>query len=474
MKITAQQWNRYISVLRELNNKAAEDMIKYMASHDIAKIGDTFVLSEVERKALTDYAFGIATKYGEGASAAAAEMYDAIAVASKASVPPAVPAPTATYGEVAKTVNGTLKQSPEIVPGAVGRLVKTAGVDTTMQNAIRDGAYWAWVPQGDTCAFCIMLASKGWQRASKKALKNGHAEHIHANCDCTYVVRFGDDLFVEGYDPQQYLDMYQSADGTRWQDKLNSMRRQFYAENKATVGTGPVAEEFIPKNVFKPGKTTAEVEDIVREFVDEDRFGAIGVSFKSVDLGIANDTAKAVFDFFNKYDVPKLGGISAPVKNTTREKMMSGGIAVYSPVRNALLLNKDSLKSVKVAQKTLLAEKLTVTKFLEHPELYDMNKLSPRVKRVLEQSQISGRGLVAENVTDCINHELGHALEKQLRKLPNYDDVIKRMDKYAPKISGYATDDVGEYIAESFASYCKGEDVVDPQLVKLFRQMEKK
>lgn len=235
MRITDKQWNRYISVLRELNNKAAEDMIKYMASHDIAKIGDTFVLSEVERKALTDYAFGVATKYGEGASAAAAEMYDAIAVASKAKVPPAVPAPTATYGEVAKTVNGTLKQNPEIVPGAVGRLVKTAGVDTTMQNAIRDGAYWAWVPRGDTCAFCIMLASNGWQKASAKALKNGHAEHIHANCDCTYVVRFGNDLFVEGYDPQQYLDMYQNADGTRWQDKLNSMRRDFYAENKDKI-----------------------------------------------------------------------------------------------------------------------------------------------------------------------------------------------------------------------------------------------
>ena len=235
MRITDKQWNRYISVLRELNNKAAEDMIKFMTNHNITKVGNAYVLSKQERKTLIDYAYALATKYGEGAAAAAAEMYDAIAMASKANVPPAVPAPTATYDEVAKAVNGTLKQSPDIVPGAVSRLVKTAGVDTTMQNALRDGAYWAWVPRGETCSFCIMLASNGWQKASKKALKNGHAEHIHANCDCTYVVRFGDNLFVEGYDPQQYLDMYNDADGTRWQDKLNSMRRDFYAENKNKI-----------------------------------------------------------------------------------------------------------------------------------------------------------------------------------------------------------------------------------------------
>jgi hypothetical protein len=235
MKITDRQWNRYISVLRELNNKAAEDMIKFMTSHNITKVGNAYVLSKQERKTLIDYAYALATKYGEGAAAAAAEMYDAIAMASKANVPPAVPAPTATYDEVAKAVNGTLKQSPDIVPGAVSRLVKTAGVDTTMQNALRDGAYWAWVPRGETCSFCIMLASNGWQKASKKALKNGHAEHIHANCDCTYVVRFGDNLFVEGYDPQQYLNMYNSADGVGWEEKLNTMRRDFYAENKDKI-----------------------------------------------------------------------------------------------------------------------------------------------------------------------------------------------------------------------------------------------
>lgn len=235
MIISDKAWNRYISVLRELNNRAAEDMIRYMTKQGWANIGGDFVLTSYERQALIDYAYGLATKYGEGAAAAACEMYDAVAVAQKARVKPAEPAKTATYSETAKAVNGTLKQSPEVVPSAVSRLVKMAGVDTTMQNALRDGAYWAWVPRGDTCAFCIMLASNGWQKASKKAIKDGHAEHIHANCDCTYAISFGGPGDVEGYHPNQYLDEYENADGSSWQEKLNSMRRDYYQENSEEI-----------------------------------------------------------------------------------------------------------------------------------------------------------------------------------------------------------------------------------------------
>lgn len=234
MRITDKQWNRYISVLRELNNKAAEDMIKYMASKGWAQINGAYVLSQQERKDLIDFAYGLATIYGEGATAAACEMYDAIALAQQARVPPAVPAATATYEETAKAVNGTIKKSTALVPGAVSKLVKMAGADTTLQNAKRDSAYCAWVPRGDTCAFCIALASRGWQPAPA-SMVGDHAAHIHDNCDCAFVVRWGKDLSVEGYDPQRYRDMYDNASGVTSKDKLNSMRRKFYAENSEKI-----------------------------------------------------------------------------------------------------------------------------------------------------------------------------------------------------------------------------------------------
>ena len=120
---------------------------------------------------------------------------------------------------------------------AVGRLVKRAGVDTTVKNALRDGAQWAWIPSGDTCAFCIMLASRGWQNASKKALRNGHAEHVHSNCDCTYAVRHNSRTKYKSYDPDKYMEMYEEADedGKSWQSRVNVMRRQQYAENKDKI-----------------------------------------------------------------------------------------------------------------------------------------------------------------------------------------------------------------------------------------------
>lgn len=295
MIITDKTWNRYISVLRQLNNRAAEDMIRYLAKQDYVDIDGTYVLTTRQRKELIDYAYGVSTKYGEGAAAAACEMYDAIAVLQKASVEPAVPAATATYNEVGKAVNGTLKQNPDLVPSTVSRLVKTAGADTTLKNAIRDDAYWAWVPQGDTCAFCITLASRGWQKASEKALKGGHAEHIHSNCDCTYAIRFAPDLNVEGYDPQVYKDMYDEAEGSTAQQKINAMRRQFYAENKATVGTGSLAEEFISKATNR-----TEAYNTLQTM-----FGSISDNVKNIDEKLLIENVNELKALNDKYKILK-------------------------------------------------------------------------------------------------------------------------------------------------------------------------
>ena len=235
MTISAKAWKNYITILRRVSDRATKEMNAFISSQSIRFNNGTISRDEYDQLVI-DYAYALATKYGEAAGAAACEMYDAIAALQGANVAPAVMAPTATYGEAAKAVNGTMKTgNPKIVSDATGRLVKMVGVDTMQQNALRDGAEWAWIPQGDTCAFCLTLASNGWQPASKKAIKNGHAEHVHANCDCTYAVRFDSDLTVEGYDPQIYKDMYYDADGNTPQERINALRREFYAENKEII-----------------------------------------------------------------------------------------------------------------------------------------------------------------------------------------------------------------------------------------------
>lgn len=66
---------------------------------------------------------------------------------------------------------------------------------------------------------------------SKKALKGGHAEHIHSNCDCQYTIRHDSRTTVAGYDPDKYLSMYRNAEGSTPQERINSMRRAEYANS---------------------------------------------------------------------------------------------------------------------------------------------------------------------------------------------------------------------------------------------------
>ena len=213
-------WERYIARLKKISDVAAAEMQAYV---DRFGFGNT--------TAIINQAYAIATKYGEAAASAACEMYDAVASVSRVKVPAAMPAETATYGDMAKAINGAIKQAAEgQVPQIVGRKVKQAGADTTLKNAIRDGAEFAWIPHGDTCAFCITLASRGWQTASEKALKEGHAEHIHSNCDCEYAVRFSDRDGVHGYNPDFYKRIYDSHGSD-----INAIRREQYQKNKEKI-----------------------------------------------------------------------------------------------------------------------------------------------------------------------------------------------------------------------------------------------
>ena len=219
MQISAKTWNEYVTRLSRLNQKAGQLMREYIDAHGTANTDD-----------LVAYAYGLVTKYGEGSAELACQMYEALAEAQGVYVPAAEPAETANYSEVARMVSATKDQNPANLPNGVSRLVKRAGADTTLKNAIRDGAEWAWIPHGDTCPFCITLASNGWQKASQKLLKGGHAEHVHANCDCEFAVRFRSDTTVAGYDPDKYYRQYREAGGD-----INKMRRIDYAARKDAI-----------------------------------------------------------------------------------------------------------------------------------------------------------------------------------------------------------------------------------------------
>ena len=205
--------------MSQISQKAADMLEAWISKHGTD-----------DKQALIDYAYSLTGRYGQAAGALACQMYEATAAAQGVVVQTAEMAELPERWEVAKAVQGTMKQSQAKIPDTTARLVKQVGADTTLKNARRDGAQFAWIPHGDTCAFCITLASRGWQDISKNALRNGHAEHIHANCDCEYAVRFDGHSTVAGYDPEKYLEEYNAAGGD-----INAMRRARYAENKDKI-----------------------------------------------------------------------------------------------------------------------------------------------------------------------------------------------------------------------------------------------
>ena len=256
MIVTARAIAEYRNMLSRISARAADEVQQYMMDHHF-EIDETFM----------EFVDSIVVKYGEAAGSLSAQFYDNLAeywqiqnasqtfvdvvqkplqIAEVADLP--------TEDEIAKAIYGTMKESPNKIPSTVGRLVKRTAEDTTLKNAIRDGAQFAWVPNSDTCPFCIMLASRGWQYASKKTLKNGHAEHIHPNCDCTYVVRFDSTSSVDGYDPDKYLEMYNEADGD-----LNAMRRKLKSTNdKFQRKPYDVTKEYM--SLATPGRGTIDFD----------------------------------------------------------------------------------------------------------------------------------------------------------------------------------------------------------------------
>lgn len=222
MRITKQAWNSYVNKLSKIDRTAAVVMQRWIDSN-----------SGASSENIVSAAYLLTGKYGEAAAALACEMYDELAIAQGKVIQPAVPVEPPGENYVKSAVSGTIQEKGiNSVPDLVSRMVKQTGADTTLKNAKRDGAYFAWIPGGDSCAFCLTLASRGWQKASKKTIKGDHAEHIHNHCKCEFAINFDGPGVVEGYDPDKYKRMYDDAEGATPQDRINYMRRQQYTVNK--------------------------------------------------------------------------------------------------------------------------------------------------------------------------------------------------------------------------------------------------
>lgn len=219
--ISAKEWLAFVKKSAQINETAAKEM------NDYARI----VWNDPNRtRLILNFAYDAIQKYGNASATLSALLYDSIASIEGLALPAAELASPPTYPMVAEAINGTMKhaQQTEAVANTVSRLVKYTGQTTLIQNAARDGAEAAWIPSGrETCPFCIILASRGWEYVKEGA----SVEHLHSNCDCSYMIRHRSDINVAGYDPDKYLSMYNNAEGNTSAEKIKSMRRALQEQN---------------------------------------------------------------------------------------------------------------------------------------------------------------------------------------------------------------------------------------------------
>lgn len=218
--------------IRDVQTLIEADLRAFWASIDVSTPASA-------RTALDRYVPQLVQAYGESAALVAADYYDELR--SKASAPGAFlarmadPAPIEQVRGANRWAVGPLaaadtRQALANVLQAGRRLVVQPARATIAHSATLDpaGPGWARVPTGSkTCAFCLMLASRGPVYGTAAAA--GRMHDYHADCDCQPTPTWGGEL-PEGYDPdalyQRYQEARQAAPGTSTKATLAELRRR--------------------------------------------------------------------------------------------------------------------------------------------------------------------------------------------------------------------------------------------------------
>jgi len=413
MEISKQEWNKYINLLSAANKTAAKKMQAWIGQHGY---GDA--------QAMIDYAYSLTTAYGEAAASIACQMYEEVAAAQNAAVPQAVPADALPYNYVKAAVEDKITRAPAQIPDTVGEMVKRTGADTTVKNALRDGAYFAWIPHGDACAFCIMLASNGWQRASKKTIKGGHAEHIHKNCQCEFAISFDGPGNVEGYDPDEYYRMWEEGhgnlDGLReklyWDrhDKILAQKREWYARTiVAKEGGDPYkGQTFNSKSVIINIKN---YDDLKGHF--SENFGIQINAFENCDLEKTKITMMGVDDCLTAFPEaqpkvtrivykPELGSMGGYDKET--------GIIYIGPtgLNSYLTGYHESIHALDAAFSGETGYTFSDGLFKRARKELGLRKGSKKLERL--QYEIVGQDIKKHKVKDKPEEILAYGIEREL------------------------------------------------------------
>lgn len=186
---------------------------------------------ELVRDALLDTLPHMVARYGDLAAVVSAEWFEDVYGVQAMTTNPvsAAQVEAAVRYAAAHGYSGDFDALFGLLTQGVDKWVRLQGRETIQRSAFRHGYAYARVPRGGkSCAFCLMLASRGAVYESRKSA-GGLGKEFHGQCRCQVIAyRDGDD-WPSGYDPDELYDMYSRAadlaGGTRTTDVLSAMRQ---------------------------------------------------------------------------------------------------------------------------------------------------------------------------------------------------------------------------------------------------------
>lgn len=295
----------------------------------------------------------------------------------------------------------------------------------------------------------------------------GAAEVV--NCRCALLQRAKWALDEDELETLKERAKYYGLDKT---ESFKDFQKKYLKAAEAVQDT----VKSMPKG-FVPAKTIEEAETFAKQFVVEKTWSGNGnVSYKGLSLESANKMNETLAELFDQNELPRLSNIQ-PMN--FRQNIWKGSETTPMAYRNLysgeLYFNTKIMKNEKTVAE-YFAEGKKAFKICQD----NIDKFTGKDRELIETYLKSGLSLIAEDCDDgmkaMIQHELGHHIQNQL--LMNSEEMMaivkEGYEKYAVKISGYATKTYGEYIAESFSAYKNGKgDIIDNKLKAYFEGLVK-
>ncbi len=304
---------------------------------------------------------------------------------------------------------------------------------------------------------------------------------LHFGCRSTVRAIYDRDELPEEWTDLEGIERPAKGFGTNpvssdsWWNELASQTRQ--AKYFGVQGEIEAAKEIlINRNSeidYTPSKTIEDAQSYAeKSFIQKNGVDGIfngKVDFSGISLEHANEINRILAARYKQFpELPKLSGLKTVTPSSALgKKAFSSGesMASYDLVRNGIFLNKNILKDARTFQK-FVEESRKANELV----IKNVDKLSGAQKALVERYIKAGRALVdGESVEGILNHELAHHIELNFIRTNKglYTQLLKNMDAYAVRISGYATSAGNEYLAESIAAYMKNEkNIIDPILLK--------